>query len=130
MEGGVAPIAGIVGAGGKHNALAYIDEVQGVGLYGARGGGLSERDGLAHRIDVIEGTLAKGFGSLGGYIAASAAVIDAVRSYAPQFIFTSTLPPSGAASALAAVRRLNRSNAQRGRPQHMARLPKPALRAG
>ena len=94
-----------------------------------RGGGLSEREGLADRIDVIEGTLAKGFGSLGGYIAASAAVIDAVRSYAPSFIFTSTMPPSVAASATAAVRHLKRSNAERERHQHMARLVKHALRA-
>ena len=90
---------------------------------------MSEREGLAHRIDVIEGTLAKGFGSLGGYIAASAAVVDAVRSYAPQFIFTSTLPPSVAASAAAAVRHLKTSSAERERHQHMARLIKHALRA-
>ena len=90
---------------------------------------LSEREGLAHRIDVIEGTLAKGFGSLGGYIAASAAIIDAVRSYAPSFIFTSTLPPSVAASAAAAVRHLKGSNAERERHQQMARLVKHALPA-
>ncbi len=105
MDGDFAPIAEIVALAERYNALTYIDEVHAVGLYGSRGGGVGERDGLAQHIDIIEGTLAKGFGSLGGYIAASAAIIDAVRSYAPSFIFTSTLPPSVAASAAAAVRR-------------------------
>ena len=129
MDGDIAPIAEIVALAQKHHAMTYIDEVHAVGLYGPRGGGLSEREGLADRIDVIEGTLAKGFGSLGGYIAASGAVVDAVRSYAPSFIFTSTLPPSVAASAAAAVRRLKRSNAERDRHQLMAKLVKHALRA-
>ena len=113
MDGDIAPIGEIVAVAERYNAMTYIDEVHAVGLYGPRGGGLSEREGLAERIDVIEGTLAKGFGSLGGYIAASAAVIDAVRSYAPSFIFTSTMPPSVAASATAAVRHLKGSNAER-----------------
>jgi len=129
MDGDIAPIAEIVEIAEKYNAMTYIDEVHAVGLYGPRGGGLSEREGLADRVDVIEGTLAKGFGSLGGYIAASATVIDAVRSYAPQFIFTSALPPSVAASAAAAVKHLKRSNAERERHQAMAKLVKHALRA-
>jgi 5-aminolevulinate synthase len=98
-------------------------------MYGARGGGICQRDGLEDRIDVIEGTLAKGFGSLGGYIAASPAIVDAVRSYAPQFIFTTTLPPMVAACARAAVRHLKHSHAERTRHQHMALLTKHALRA-
>ena len=130
MDGDIAPIADIVALAERYNALTYLDEVHAVGLYGARGGGLSEREGLAHRIDVIEGTLAKGFGSQGGYIAASAAIADAVRSYAPSFIFTSTMPPSVAASAAAAVRHLKRSSRERERHQHMAKLVKHALRAG
>jgi 5-aminolevulinate synthase len=98
-------------------------------MYGPRGGGISEREGLMGEIDVVEGTLAKGFGGLGGYIAGSAALIDSVRSYAPQFIFTSTLPPSVAASATAAVRHLKASSVERERHQAMARLVKHALRA-
>ena len=90
---------------------------------------MSERERLAHRIDMIEGTLAKGFGSLGVYIAASAAIVDAVRGHAPSFIFTSTMPPSVAASATAAVRHLKRSGAERERHRHMARLVKHVLRA-
>jgi 5-aminolevulinate synthase len=129
MDGDIAPIAAIVALAEKYNALTYIDEVHAVGLYGPRGGGLSEREGVAGRIDVIEGTLAKGFGSLGGYIAASEAIIDAVRSFAPSFIFTSTLPPSVAASAAAAVRHLKRSTVERERHQQMAKLVKHALRA-
>ena len=129
MDGDIAPIAAVVGLAKKYDALAYIDEVHAVGMYGPRGGGLSEREGLMGEIDVVEGTLAKGFGSLGGYIAADAALIDAVRSYAPSFIFTTTLPPSVAASAAAAVRHLKASSVERERHQAMAKTVKHALRA-
>jgi 5-aminolevulinate synthase len=131
MDGDIAPVAGIVALAEKYNALTYVDEVHAVGMYGARGGGVCEREGVMDRIDVIEGTLAKGFGALGGYIAGNAAIIDAVRSYAPSFIFTTTLPPMVAASACAAVRHLKASGEERARHQHMAALTKHALgRAG
>jgi 5-aminolevulinate synthase len=129
MDGDFAPIAEIVALAERHGAMTYIDEVHAVGMYGPRGAGVAAREGVMARIDVIEGTLAKGFGSMGGYIAGAAAVIDAVRSYAPQFIFTTTIPPSVAASAAAAVRHLKASNAERERHQGMVRLVKHALRA-
>jgi 5-aminolevulinate synthase len=129
MDGDIAPIAQIVNLAEKYNAMTYIDEVHAVGMYGPRGGGVCEREGLMHRIDVIEGTLAKGFGALGGYIAAKAEIVDAVRSYAPQFIFTTTLPPMVTASASAAVRHLKTSGVERARHQYMAAATKHALQA-
>src|SRR5271166_393369 len=129
MDGDIAPVREIVELAERHNALTYIDEVHAVGLYGPRGGGIAEREGLMNRIDVIEATLAKGFGSLGGYIAADASIIDAVRSYAPQFIFTTTLPPMVAAGACAAIRHLKASNEERAEHQYMAAVAKHALRA-
>jgi 5-aminolevulinate synthase len=129
MDGDMSPIDEIVRLAKRYGAMTYIDEVHAVGMYGPRGGGLAEREGLMAEIDVIEGTLAKGFGAMGGYIAAGAALIDAVRSYAPQFIFTTTLPPSVAASACAAVRHLKTSRVERERHQANARLVKHALQA-
>jgi 5-aminolevulinate synthase len=113
MDGDFGPTDAICDLAGKYNALTYIDEVHGVGLYGPRGAGVAARDGTMTRIDIVEGTLAKAFGVMGGYIAASSELIDCIRSFAPGFIFTTSLAPSIAAGVLASVRHLKESDAER-----------------
>jgi 5-aminolevulinate synthase len=127
MDGDIAPIKEICDLAEEFGALTYIDEVHAVGMYGPRGGGIADREGLMERIDIIEGTLAKGFGVMGGYVAANRAIIDAIRSYAPEFIFTTALPPALCAAARASIEHLKGNGEERLKHQRQAALTKVIL---
>ncbi|MEY8831193.1 5-aminolevulinate synthase [Sedimentitalea sp. XS_ASV28] len=129
MDGDFGPIEAICDLADEFNALTYIDEVHAVGMYGPRGAGVAERDRLMHRLDIINGTLAKAYGVMGGYIAASYKMCDAIRSYAPGFIFTTSLPPAVAAGAAASVAHLKKARDLREAHQTQARILKTRLKA-
>lgn len=129
MDGDFGPIHEICDLAEKYHAMTYIDEVHAVGMYGPRGAGVAERDGAMHRLDVIQGTLAKAYGCMGGYIAASSALIDAIRSYANGFIFTTSLAPAVTGGALASIRHLKNSQAERDAQQERAAVLKRRLEA-
>jgi 5-aminolevulinate synthase len=124
MDADIAPIEAICDLADKYNALTYLDEVHAVGMYGDHGGGISEREGVAERLTIIEGTLGKAFGVMGGYIAADKTIIDCIRSYAPGFIFTTSLSPVLVAGALASVRHLKVSEEERRTQQESAAMLK------
>ena len=130
MDGDIAPIAEICDVAEKHNAITFLDEVHAVGMYGPNGAGVAERDGVMDRIDIIQGTLGKAFGVIGGYIAASADLVDFVRSYGNGFIFTTSLPPAVAAGARASVRHVRKTPALRDRHQERSETLKNAVEGG
>jgi 5-aminolevulinate synthase len=129
MDGDIAPLAAICDIAERYGAMTYLDEVHAVGLYGPRGGGVAERDGVTARLTVIQGTLAKAFGTMGGYVAGSSLMVDFLRGHAPGFIFTSSLPPLLAAGAFAAVRHLKESQVERARHQERVATVKRRLAA-